>query len=88
MRHYGPVELDLPACDTASSWLASWIREVGGQQAFRAIIDANGMTQAEMGRITGSESAVSMFFKGERGLSKTQIKALVERFRVDASLFL
>jgi len=46
------------------------------------------MTQAEMGRITGSESAVSMFFKGERGLSKTQIKALVERFRVDASLFL
>jgi len=62
--------------------------DMTAQQAFRAIIDANGMTQAEMGRITGSESAVSMFFKGERGLSKTQIKALVERFRVDASLFL
>jgi HTH-type transcriptional regulator/antitoxin HigA len=58
------------------------------KQALRAIMAANNMTQADMGRIIGSESAVSMFLKGERGLSKGQIKALVERFRVDASLFL
>ncbi len=58
------------------------------QQALRAIMGANGMTQAEIGRIIGSESAVSMFLNGERGLSKAQIKALVERFRIDASLFL
>lgn len=58
------------------------------QQALNAIMGANGMTQADIGRIIGSESAVSMFLNGERGLSKAQIKALVARFRVDASLFL
>jgi HTH-type transcriptional regulator/antitoxin HigA len=62
--------------------------DMTAQQALRAIMDANDMTQADMGRIIGSESAVSMFLKGERGLSKAQIKALVERFRVDAGLFL
>ncbi len=49
---------------------------------------ANGMSQAEMGKIIGSESAVSMFLKGERELSKAHIKALVGRFRVDAGVFL
>ena len=58
------------------------------QEALRAIMDANGMSQAQMGKVIGSESAVSMFLKGERGLSKSHIKALVGRFRVDASLFL
>jgi HTH-type transcriptional regulator / antitoxin HigA len=58
------------------------------QEALRAIMNANGMSQAEMGKVIGSESAVSMFLKGERGLSKAHIKALVSRFRVDASLFL
>jgi HTH-type transcriptional regulator/antitoxin HigA len=58
------------------------------QQALRAIMDANGLTQADIGRIVGSESAVSMFLKGERDLSKSRIKALAAHFRVDASLFL
>jgi HTH-type transcriptional regulator/antitoxin HigA len=58
------------------------------QQALRAIMEANNMTQADMARIIGSESAVSMFLNGERGMSKAQIKALVARFRVDASFFL
>ena len=58
------------------------------QQALQAIMRANRLTQAEMGRVIGSESAVSMFLKGERGLSKSHIKALVARFRVDAGLFL
>lgn len=58
------------------------------QEALRAIMSLNDMSQAQMGKIIGSESAVSMFLKGERGLSKAHIKALVERFRVDAALFL
>jgi len=33
-------------------------------------------------------AAVSMFLKGERELSKSRIKALAVRFRVDASLFM
>jgi HTH-type transcriptional regulator/antitoxin HigA len=58
------------------------------QQALRAIMNANGMTQAEMGKIIGSESAVSMFFKGERELSKSHIRALAERFKVSTDLFM
>jgi HTH-type transcriptional regulator / antitoxin HigA len=57
-------------------------------QALKAIMDANGLSQAQIGTIIGSESAVSMFLKGQRELSKSHIKALVERFRIDASLFL
>jgi HTH-type transcriptional regulator/antitoxin HigA len=62
--------------------------DLSPQAALRAIMNANDMSQAEMGDVIGSESAVSMFLKGERGLSKAHIKALVSRFRVDASLFL
>ena len=58
------------------------------QEALRSIMNANQMSQAEMGRVIGSESAVSMFLSGGRQLSKSHIKALVARFRVDASLFL
>ena len=58
------------------------------QEALRAIMNANAMSQAQMGKVIGSESAVSMFLKGERELSKSHIKALVARFRVDAGLFL
>ena len=62
--------------------------DLSPQQALRAIMAANGMSQAEMGRILGSEPAVSMFLSGQRELSKANIKALVARFRVDAGLFL
>jgi HTH-type transcriptional regulator / antitoxin HigA len=58
------------------------------QEALRAIMHANNMSQARMGEIIGSESAVSMFLRGERELSKSHIRAIVARFRVDASLFL
>lgn len=58
------------------------------REALRAIMRVNKLSQSEMGRIIGSESAVSMFLNGERELSKSHIKALVGRFRVDAGLFL
>jgi HTH-type transcriptional regulator / antitoxin HigA len=57
-------------------------------EALRALMDFNGLTQADIGRIIGSESAVSMFLRGQRDLSKTQIKKLASRFRVDAGLFI
>lgn len=46
------------------------------------------MKQAEIRRVIGSESGVSMFLKGERGLSKAQIEKLAERFRVEAGVFM
>ncbi|HVT88534.1 MAG TPA: helix-turn-helix domain-containing protein [Tepidisphaeraceae bacterium] len=58
------------------------------QQALRAIMEFNGLSQADIGRLVGSESAISMFLAGDRGLSKAQIKKLSERFRVDAAIFI
>ena len=58
------------------------------QEALRALMEANGLNQAEIGRIIGSESAVSMFLKGDRGLSKTQIRKLAERFKIDPMVFM
>jgi HTH-type transcriptional regulator/antitoxin HigA len=58
------------------------------RHALRSLMESNALSQADIGRIIGSESAVSMFLKGDRDLSKAQIKKLAERFKVDASLFL
>jgi HTH-type transcriptional regulator/antitoxin HigA len=62
--------------------------EMTPQQAMRALMEFNGLTQADMGRIIGSESAVSMFLKGDRGLSKSQIKKLASRFKLDPTVFM
>jgi HTH-type transcriptional regulator/antitoxin HigA len=58
------------------------------QQALRSLMASNTLSQADIGRIIGSESAVSMFLSGDRDLSKAQIKKLADRFKVDASLFI
>jgi HTH-type transcriptional regulator/antitoxin HigA len=58
------------------------------QQALRALMEFNDLNQADIGRIVGSESSVSMFLKGQRGLSKSQIKKLAERFKIDAAVFM
>lgn len=62
--------------------------EMTPREMLRALMEANDLNQAGIGRIIGSESAVSMFLKGERGLSKSQIKRLAERFKVDAGVFI
>jgi antitoxin component HigA of HigAB toxin-antitoxin module len=61
--------------------------ELTPQQAVRAIMQANGLTQKEVGKLIGSEPALSMFLKGERQLSKSHIRALAERFRIDPLIF-
>jgi HTH-type transcriptional regulator/antitoxin HigA len=62
--------------------------DLSPQEALKVIMSANGLTQADIGRIIGSESGVSMFLKGERELSKAQIRRLAERFRVSTDWFL
>lgn len=62
--------------------------DLSPRDALRAIMAANNLTQADVGNVIGSESAVSMFLSGRRALSKSHIRKLAERFRVDAGLFL
>jgi HTH-type transcriptional regulator/antitoxin HigA len=58
------------------------------REALRALMQANSFTQADIGRIIGSESGVSMFLKGDRELSKAQIARLSAHFKLDPSAFL
>jgi HTH-type transcriptional regulator/antitoxin HigA len=58
------------------------------QETLRALMEFNKLSQADIGRIIGSESAVSMFLKRARELSKAQIKKLAERFKLDARAFM
>jgi HTH-type transcriptional regulator / antitoxin HigA len=57
------------------------------RKALRAIMQFNALSQKDIAKVVGSESAVSMFLSGARDLSKTQIKALAKRFKVDPLLF-
>lgn len=58
------------------------------REAVKALMEANHLSQADIGKIIGSESGVSMFLNGVRGLSKSQIKKLADRFKVDAAIFM
>jgi HTH-type transcriptional regulator/antitoxin HigA len=62
--------------------------DMTAREALRALMEFNELSQADIGRIIGSESAVSMFLSGDRGLSKPQIKKLAERFKLDPTVFL
>ena len=52
------------------------------------LMEENEMTPRDLGRVLGSASAASMILHGQRGLSKSQILKLAQRFGVAASLFL
>lgn len=58
------------------------------QQALRALMEANHLKQADIGRIIGTESGVSMFLKGTRELSKNQILKLAAHFKLDPRIFM
>jgi HTH-type transcriptional regulator/antitoxin HigA len=58
------------------------------REALRALMQANGLNQTDIGRIVGSESAISMFLNGKRSLSKLQITKLAERFKLDPMVFM
>ncbi len=62
--------------------------EMTPQEGLLALMDANGLNQAAIGKVIGSESTVSMFLKGTRSLSKRQARLLSDRFKVDISTFL
>lgn len=57
-------------------------------QALRALMAANGLTQADLAEILGSQSAASMILSGARQPSKTHIRKLCDRFRLTADVFL
>jgi HTH-type transcriptional regulator / antitoxin HigA len=56
--------------------------------ALKTLLDEHGMTASDLGRLLGNRTLGAAILTGRRGLSKTHIKKLAERFKVDPGLFL
>ena len=52
------------------------------------IMQENGMTQADLGRLLGNRALASLILNGHRNLSKSHIRKLASHFKVAAGLFL
>jgi len=57
-------------------------------ERLRFLIEQNGMNSSALGDLLGSRPLASMILKGQRELSKTHIRKLANRFKVDAGYFL
>lgn len=55
--------------------------------ALKFLLKENGMKPADLGRLLGNRSLASLILNGKRGLSKTHIRILADRFKVEPGLF-
>ena len=56
--------------------------------ALKALLAEHEMTASDLGRLLGNRTLGPAILAGKRGLSKTHIRKLAERFRVEPGLFL
>lgn len=59
-----------------------------GLDALKYLLEQNHMTASDLGNLLGNRSLGSKILRGERELSKTHLRILADRFKVDAGLFL
>ena len=59
-----------------------------GLKALKHLVEENGMTASDLGLLLGNRSLGSKVLRGERELSKSHLRILAERFKVEAGLFL
>ena len=57
-------------------------------ERLKYLMKQNRMSSADLGDLIGSRPTATMILKGGRQISKAHIRKLVERFRVEAGLFL
>ncbi len=57
-------------------------------EMLKYLLQENNMSGSDLGRLLGNRTLGPALLSGKRKLSKTHIKILAERFKVDASLFL
>ncbi len=57
-------------------------------ETLKFLLEQNGLSGSDLGRILGQRQVGSKILRGERNLSKAHIKTLAEHFSVDSSLFL
>ena len=56
-------------------------------EALKYLMEASGMRPIDLGTLLGNRSLASQILHGKRGLSKTHIRVLSERFKVEPELF-
>jgi HTH-type transcriptional regulator/antitoxin HigA len=56
-------------------------------EALKYLMKENGMKSIDLGKLLGNRSLASQILNGNRGLSKTHIRLLSERFKVGPGLF-
>jgi len=56
-------------------------------QALKYLMKVNGMRPADLGRLLGNRSLASQILHGNRSTSKTHIRLLSERFKVEPGIF-
>lgn len=54
----------------------------------RSLLADHAMTASDLGRLLGNRSLGGAILRGERELSKTHVKILAERFKLDPGVFL
>jgi len=62
--------------------------DIRGLDSLKYLMEQNDMTASDLGVLLGNRSLGSKILRGERELSKSHLRTLAERFKVDAGLFL
>jgi antitoxin component HigA of HigAB toxin-antitoxin module len=63
-------------------------RHLAPLDVLKFLLESNGMSGSDLGRLLGNRELGPKILNGSRQLSKTHIRRLADRFKVDASLFL
>ena len=63
-------------------------RELGAVELLKYLMESNDMNASDLGRLLGERSLGAAIIRGDRKLSKANIKVLCDRFRVQADVFL
>jgi HTH-type transcriptional regulator / antitoxin HigA len=61
---------------------------ISGLSMLKYLLEQNDMTASDLGVLLGNRSLGSKILRGERELSKTHLRILANRFKVDAGVFL
>ena len=91
MNRYGPEQADY--LEVLTKVIADYeekhfeMSKRSPQEILKFLVEENGLSGSEMGRILGNRTLGPALLRGQRSLSKTHIKKLAKHFSVSPALF-
>ncbi len=64
------------------------LRDINAIQVLEHLLESNGWNASQLGELLGNRALGSKILRGERELSKTHIRTLAERFKLNPGLFI